>query len=98
VPTIFDFFGLHLLKGCYGCDRSSRVKRNLKRDFIKRGSIVKTSTEDQVEGKLRKAKGEIKETAGDLSNNPDLETEGSVEKAEGKVQEKKGQIKKVLGK
>ena len=46
---------------------------------------MKTSTEDQVEGKLRKAKGEIKETAGDLSNNPDLEAEGSVEKAEGKV-------------
>jgi uncharacterized protein YjbJ (UPF0337 family) len=59
---------------------------------------MKTSTEDQVEGKLRKAKGEIKETVGDLSNNPDLEAEGSVEKTEGKAQEKRGQVKKVFEK
>jgi len=59
---------------------------------------MKTSTEDQVEGKFHKAKGEIKETLGELSNNPDLEAEGIIEKTEGKTQEKVGQIKKVLGK
>jgi len=59
---------------------------------------MKTSTEDQVEGKFHKAKGEIKETLGELSNNPDLEAEGIIEKAEGKAQEKVGQIKKVFGK
>jgi uncharacterized protein YjbJ (UPF0337 family) len=59
---------------------------------------MKTSTEDQVEGKFHKAKGEIKETLGELSNNPDLEAEGVIEKTEGKAQEKVGQIKKVLGK
>jgi uncharacterized protein YjbJ (UPF0337 family) len=59
---------------------------------------MKTSTEDQVEGKFHKAKGEIKETLGELSNNPDLEAEGIIEKTEGKAQEKVGQIKKVLGK
>ncbi|MDR7667275.1 CsbD family protein [Methanosarcina sp. Z-7115] len=59
---------------------------------------MKSSTEDQVEGKLHKAKGEIKETAGKLIKDPDLETEGRVEQTEGKIQEKKGQIKKVFDK
>ena len=59
---------------------------------------MKTSTKDQVEGKLHKVKGEIKETVGELVNNPNLEAEGSVEKIEGKAQEKVGQIKKVMGK
>jgi uncharacterized protein YjbJ (UPF0337 family) len=59
---------------------------------------MKTSTKDQVEGKLHKVKGEIKETVGELVNNPNLEAEGSVEKMEGKTQEKIGQIKKVFGK
>jgi uncharacterized protein YjbJ (UPF0337 family) len=43
-------------------------------------------------------KGEIKEVAGKLTKNTDLEIEGKEEKIEGKVQEKVGQIKKVLGK
>ncbi|RXA21776.1 CsbD family protein [Methanosarcina sp. MSH10X1] len=59
---------------------------------------MKSSTEDEVEGKLRKAKGEIKETVGKVSDKPDVEAEGSVEKLEGEAKEKKGQIKKVFGK
>jgi len=59
---------------------------------------MKSSTQDQAEGKIHKVKGEIKEIAGKLSKNPDLETEGKEEKIEGKVQEKVGQIKKVFGK
>ncbi|HZK88154.1 MAG TPA: CsbD family protein [Anaerovoracaceae bacterium] len=59
---------------------------------------MKTSTEDQVEGKFHKTKGGIKETLGELSNNPDLEAESIIEKTEGKAQEKVGQIKKVFGK
>jgi uncharacterized protein YjbJ (UPF0337 family) len=59
---------------------------------------MKSSTEDKVEGKLRKAKGEIKETLGDVTDNPDMQAEGSAEKIEGKAEEKKGEIKKVFGK
>jgi uncharacterized protein YjbJ (UPF0337 family) len=59
---------------------------------------MKSSTEDQAQGKLRQIKGEIEETAGILSKNPELEAEGYGEKIAGKVQEKIGQIKKVLGK
>jgi uncharacterized protein YjbJ (UPF0337 family) len=40
-------------------------------------------------------KGKVKEVAGKLSDNPKLETEGTVEKITGQVQEKIGQVKKV---
>jgi uncharacterized protein YjbJ (UPF0337 family) len=59
---------------------------------------MKTSTQDQVEGTFHKIKGKVKEVAGDLSDNPELEAEGTGEKIAGEVQEKVGQIKKVLGK
>jgi len=59
---------------------------------------MKSSTQDQVEGKLHTVKGSFKELAGKLSDNPKLEGEGIGEKIAGKVQEKIGQVKKVLGK
>jgi len=59
---------------------------------------MKPSTKDQAEGTYHKVTGEVKEVAGKLSKNPDLEAEGKVEKIGGKVQEKIGQVEKVLGK
>ena len=55
------------------------------------------STKNQAEGKLHEIKGKVKEAAGRLTNDPDLEAEGIVEGAVGKVQKKVGQIGKVLG-
>ena len=59
---------------------------------------MKSSTKDQAEGKFHKVKGKVKEVAGKLSDNPELEAEGTDEKIASKVQEKIGQVKKVLGK
>jgi uncharacterized protein YjbJ (UPF0337 family) len=59
---------------------------------------MKTSTKDQVEGKLHKVKGEIKEIIGELTKDHKMEAEGSIEKIEGEAQEKVGQIKKAVGK
>ena len=59
---------------------------------------MKSSTKDQAEGAFHEVKGKIKEAAGKLSDNPDLEAEGTGEKIAGKVQGKIGQVKKVLGK
>jgi uncharacterized protein YjbJ (UPF0337 family) len=59
---------------------------------------MKSGTQDKVEGAFHKIKGKVKEIAGDLSDNPELEAEGTGEKIAGKVQEKIGQVKKVLGK
>ncbi len=59
---------------------------------------MKSSRQDQTEGMFHKAKGRVKEVAGELSDNPKLEAEGIAEKMAGTVQEKIGQVKKVVGK
>jgi uncharacterized protein YjbJ (UPF0337 family) len=57
-----------------------------------------SSTTDKVEGNVHEAKGKIKETVGQLANDPKLETEGKDEHLRGKIQKKVGQIKEVLEK
>ncbi len=59
---------------------------------------MKESTRDQAEGKYHEAKGKVKETIGQMTNNPNLQAEGNDEKVIGKVQNKVGQIKKVFEK
>jgi uncharacterized protein YjbJ (UPF0337 family) len=59
---------------------------------------MKDSTQDQIHGKGHEVKGAIKEMAGKVTNNPDLEAEGQTEKVAGKLQKKIGQVEKVLGK
>jgi len=59
---------------------------------------MKSGSKDQAEGKLHKMKGKVKEIAGKLGGDSDLEAEGKGERLAGKVQEKIGQVKKVLGK
>ena len=59
---------------------------------------MKSSTRDEAEGKLHQVKGKIKEIAGKVSMNLDLEDEGKDELFVGKAQEKIGQVEKVLGK
>ncbi len=57
---------------------------------------MKSSMKDKVKGKFHEAKGNVKEMAGKITDNPRLEAEGKGEKMAGKVQEKIGQVKKVL--
>jgi uncharacterized protein YjbJ (UPF0337 family) len=59
---------------------------------------MKSSTTDQVKGKLHEIKGKVKEKAGQVTNNPNLEVEGQTEKFAGQVQKKVGQIEKVFEK
>jgi len=56
------------------------------------------STKDQLEGKLHEVKGALKEKAGQMTNNPDLEAEGQAEKVTGTIQKKVGKVEKVLEK
>jgi uncharacterized protein YjbJ (UPF0337 family) len=58
---------------------------------------MKPSTENEIDGKVHEVKGAIKEKVGQLTNDPDLEDEGTAEKIGGKVQKKIGQVQKVLG-
>lgn len=50
--------------------------------------------EDEVKGKAKRIKGKIKEQAGDVMNDPDLEIEGEAEQIEGHIQEKTGKIRR----
>jgi uncharacterized protein YjbJ (UPF0337 family) len=59
---------------------------------------MKSSTRDKAEGAFHKTKGKVKEMAGKMIDNPELEAEGKAEKIAGKAQEKVGRTKKLLGK
>ena len=59
---------------------------------------MKSSTNDNVEGKMHQVKGKIKEIAGKAVGNRDLEAEGKAEIFDGKVQEKIGEVEKILDK
>ena len=59
---------------------------------------MKSSTKDQAKGKFENLKGKIKEAAGLISGQHELEAEGRDQKLAGSAREKLGQVKKVLGK
>jgi len=59
---------------------------------------MKPSTKDKLKGKLHEVKGKVKEKAGQVINDPDLQSEGQSENLAGKVQKKIGQIKGVFEK
>jgi len=58
---------------------------------------MKSSTKDQIKGKFHEVKGKVKEKAGQVINNPDLESEGQSENLSGKVQKKSERSKTSLG-
>ena len=66
---------------------------------LRAGSRVdmKSSRQDETEGKIHKVTGSIKEIAGKVTGNRKLQRKGKAEKIAGKVQEKVGQVKEVLG-
>src|SRR5207247_9490606 len=52
---------------------------------------------DEMEGKVEKAKGYVKEKAGQVTDNRDLEAEGAADRAAGKTQEAMGQARRKAG-
>jgi uncharacterized protein YjbJ (UPF0337 family) len=56
------------------------------------------STKDKLAGKAHEVEGAVKEKAGQVIGNPDLEKKGAGERVAGKVQKKIGQVEKVLEK
>ena len=59
--------------------------------------MMKPSADDKTTGKLHEVKGAIKETIGRLTNNLDLEAEGSAEENAGKVQNWVGKVERAVG-
>ncbi len=60
--------------------------------------MTKQSTEDTATGKLHEIKGAIRQKAGELTGNQDLEVDGQAEKIAGKVLNFVGKIEKAVGK
>ncbi len=52
---------------------------------------------DELEGKKENVKGRIKEAAGTLTGNENLESEGADERAEGEAQEQIGKATRKVG-
>ena len=59
---------------------------------------MKSSIRDKGEGAFHEATGKVKEAAGRIADEPNLEAKGHAEKIAGKVQGRAGQVKKILGK
>ena len=58
---------------------------------------MKTSSKDQVAGKLQEVKGAVKAEVGKLTGQPDLEAEGRAEGMAGTIRKKIGQLKRFVG-
>jgi uncharacterized protein YjbJ (UPF0337 family) len=49
---------------------------------------------DEIKGKAEKAKGYVKDKAGEILNDPDLEAEGELERGTGAVREEVGRARR----
>jgi uncharacterized protein YjbJ (UPF0337 family) len=58
---------------------------------------MSTPNKDEVEGKWEQAKGWVKDKAGEITNDPDLEAEGELQNAQGHTQESWGKVKRGVG-
>src|ERR1035437_1932538 len=65
---------------------------------MKRRNQMKPSTKDEIKGNTHEVKGAVKEAAGKVTNNPNLEAKGTAERNLGKVEKKVGQVEKGLEK
>jgi len=52
---------------------------------------------DELEGKVEKAKGYVKEQVGKATDDPDLEDEGTAQRGAGQVQEGFGKARRKVG-
>src|SRR6476469_8551998 len=58
---------------------------------------MSTLNHDETEGKWEQAKGWVKDKAGEVTGDRDLEAEGEAQRAEGKTQEAWGKVKHGVG-
>jgi uncharacterized protein YjbJ (UPF0337 family) len=66
-------------------------------NFARGDKKMKPSTENEIAGQVHEVKGKIKEKIGKVTNDADLEDEGTAEKVDGKIQKKVGQLEKIVG-
>ena len=59
---------------------------------------MNTSTKEKIEGNIHEVVGKVKETAGNLTDNPNLKADGQKEHLDGKIHKKVGELEEVLEK
>jgi uncharacterized protein YjbJ (UPF0337 family) len=59
---------------------------------------MKPSTQNEIAGKTHEVKGKIKEKAGEVTHDADLEGEGISERIAGIVQKKLGRVQRIFEK
>jgi len=59
---------------------------------------MRSSTKDQIKGKLHELKGAARAKVGQVTNNPTLTAKGQGERLAGRLQKKAGQLKRVFEK
>jgi uncharacterized protein YjbJ (UPF0337 family) len=59
---------------------------------------MKPSTKNEIADRVHEVKGTIKEKAGELTNDSDIEVEGISERIAGIVQKKIGQVQRIVEK
>ena len=59
---------------------------------------MEPSTQNEIAGRAHEVKGKIKEKAGELTNDPDLEGKGISERIAGIVQKKLGRVQRIFEK
>jgi uncharacterized protein YjbJ (UPF0337 family) len=64
----------------------------------KEGTAMGKGTEDRAEGTWDKAKGKVKETAGEATGDGDMEREGRMDQAKGAGKRALGNVKDAAGK
>ena len=78
--------------------RISGNARSLKfyplRPFINSGVHPINMSKDEVEGKVKKIKGQVREEIGKITDNKTEQVKGKIEQAQGDVQEKIGKIRR----
>jgi len=52
---------------------------------------------DELEGKWEQTKGAVKDKVGEITNDPELESEGEAQRAGGDIQETYGKAKRKVG-
>jgi uncharacterized protein YjbJ (UPF0337 family) len=88
------FFLAADLKAQRDFDGSPSIETRHRRE---RKFTMKLSTSDKATGEVHEVKGAIKQKAGELTNNPCLESDGRTEKNAGKVQNFVGKVEKAAG-
>lgn len=62
--------------------------------FISREDYQSNMSKDEVEGRGKKIKGQIREEVGNITDNKTEQLKGKIEQVEGKVQEEIGKVKR----